>query len=152
MKHYTVSKLTDKEYCFDECVRIINMKQALFYITNGVPILDIYPSLNYQSQKQVLVFIVDRQESKPIYNQWIQLKDTKELVCNIVSSNEFDPKFVKILNVQQVIFYLNHKAKLLEVAPVEEMKSKDCVLAFIFDRNETEEIYKLWQKQKENLL
>lgn len=146
MKNYCYSKLNDSYYLFDGCIKIINLKQALFYIDRGVPIKDIYPSTNYQNGSKVLVFIVDKFESMKAYNEWQALAD-KNFECKNPARIESD-RYVRVLNINQVIFFLENDTRLYYCKPVLDYKTQQPVLAFYFDKDESKEVYKRWIKKK----
>lgn len=52
-----------------------------------------------------------------------------------------DEEIVRILNPLQAGLYIKHKIKPIDVIYT------DC-LVFIFERNKTKELYKLWMKRK----
>ena len=70
MKDYAKSDTTGKVYCASDCVRLINMKQLLFYMKNGVEILDFYPSKDFKTGEDVLAFIVNKKDSQKVYHMW----------------------------------------------------------------------------------
>ena len=56
---------------------------------------------------------------------------------------------VRILNLQQVCFYLKNDVPLEEIEVSEDRKSGAPVLVFYFDRDLSYEAYDKWCKQKE---
>lgn len=146
MEHYAYSKLLERSYCIDGCIKIVNPNQAMFYIDQGVQILDIYPSMNYQTGQKVLVFIVDKFESMNAYNKWQKLKGKKIEIKNLYWGTRED-KLERVVNLNQVIFYLDHNARLYDCKPVSDFKTKSPILAFYFDREEIKEARKLWTRR-----
>lgn len=69
MKEYVTSSVTGKTYALQDVVRILNTQQIIAYMKNGVELLDIYPSINFNNVP-VLVFIVNRRKTKEIYDLW----------------------------------------------------------------------------------
>ena len=59
MKEYTKSDITNKVYCPEDCVRLVNMRQVAIYALNGVEILDFYASRDYKTGDPIMVAIVD---------------------------------------------------------------------------------------------
>lgn len=77
-KLYTESKLTGKEYCIDDCVRILNIRQVAFYSKEGIYPKDMYVSKDYQTGEEVLVFMFDRKESRSSYGKWLANRYAEE--------------------------------------------------------------------------
>ena len=64
------SNVTNKEYYANETVRILNVQQVIAYLNFGVELLDIYPSKDRNSDKQLLVYVFDKEKSKEAYDLW----------------------------------------------------------------------------------
>lgn len=64
------SNFTGKTYDPNKSIRIINMQQLAAYMANGIELLDLYASRDYTTNKPILVGIVDREESKELYDLW----------------------------------------------------------------------------------
>lgn len=120
----------------------MNPAQALFYVDNSVPIKDIYPSINYQTGQRILVFIVDRFESAKAYNRWKKLQG-KRFVCRNIKEIK-ETNYFAVLDVSQVIYYLDHKLLIKKIQPVMDPESGKPRLAFYFDQEEHKEIYEQW--------
>lgn len=60
-----------------ECIRLVNYRQLMFYIQKGVEILDLYPSKDFKTGQDVLVFIVNRNDSRSVYEEWKELRIKK---------------------------------------------------------------------------
>lgn len=67
---YEISEVTGKRYKSQEVVRILNIQQIIAYLKFGVELLDIYPSVDYKTNKPVLVCLFDREKSKTAYDLW----------------------------------------------------------------------------------
>lgn len=65
------SAVTGKIYQLGDAMRILNVKQAMFYMKNNVELYDMYPSQDFKTGKDVLVFIFSKSQSKPYYEQWL---------------------------------------------------------------------------------
>lgn len=74
MKEYAKSDTTGRIYYPSECVRLVNVKQLVFYMKNGVEILDFYPSKDFKTGEDVLVFIVNKKDSQEVYQMWQGLR------------------------------------------------------------------------------
>lgn len=70
MKDLMTSDVTGKTYNPSKCVRILNSLQACKYIKNQCLPLDIYPSIDFKTGQDVLVYLFDREESKELYSAW----------------------------------------------------------------------------------
>ncbi len=75
MEELTKSPVTGKYYYPSECIRLINIKQMLFYMKEGIEILDFYPSKDFKTQDDVLVFLVNKRESQDAYKKWLGMKN-----------------------------------------------------------------------------
>lgn len=66
------SPITRREYDYfsDDIVRILNIDQAAAYLKNGVELIDIYVSKDKVKDKDLLVFVFDRESSKPFFDLW----------------------------------------------------------------------------------
>lgn len=69
MKEYVTSNVTGKTYALQDVVRILNTQQIIAYMKHGVELLDIYPSINFNNIP-VLVFIVNKRNTKEVYDLW----------------------------------------------------------------------------------
>lgn len=74
MKDYVKSDTTRKIYYPSECIRLVNMRQLLFYMKHGVEILDFYPSKDFKTNEDVLVFVVNKKKSQKVYQMWQEFK------------------------------------------------------------------------------
>lgn len=70
MKEYVKSNITGKEYAVQDVVRILNVQQVIGYLKYGITLLDVYPSIDEKTDKPLLVFIFDRNESRIAYDLW----------------------------------------------------------------------------------
>lgn len=71
MKEYITSDTTGKTYSPSEVVRLVNMRQLLYYMNFGVEILDFYPSKDFKTGEDILVFIVNKKDSQKAYRKWM---------------------------------------------------------------------------------
>lgn len=77
MKEIIVSNTTGRSYCPADCVRLVNMRQLLFYMLNDVKILDLYPSKDFKTGEDILVFIVDKKDSQLAYKKWVETRNNE---------------------------------------------------------------------------
>ena len=70
MKEYFTSDATGKTYPADDTLRIVNISQAMWYIKCRVELYDIYPSKDFKTDKDILVFVFSRKGSKDAYDKW----------------------------------------------------------------------------------
>jgi hypothetical protein len=68
------SDVTGRDYNPLTSVRIINIRQSMLYLKNGCTLLDLYVSVERDSDNPVLCFIFDRAESKKYYELWCNYK------------------------------------------------------------------------------
>ena len=71
MKEYVKSDTTGKFYCANDVIRLINIKQVLFYMANGIQILDFYPSKDFKTGENIMVFLVNKKDSQRVYRKWM---------------------------------------------------------------------------------
>ena len=64
------TNLKPRNYSIHEVVRIVNPKQYLLYIKNGVYPIDMYPSLD-KDGNDIVVYIYLKEETKELYQQWL---------------------------------------------------------------------------------
>ncbi len=70
------SALTGEKYdLFDDVIRILNARQAAFYVSKGVKILDVYLSSDQKTGEPVLVFLFKRSATKDAYDEWCKRKE-----------------------------------------------------------------------------
>ena len=71
-KFERVSRLNGRKYNVfdDDIVRIVNLAQATAYIKNDVMPIDIYASRDKNNDKNILVFLFSRSETKEVYDLW----------------------------------------------------------------------------------
>lgn len=74
MKEKLTSQVTGITYEVADVVRIVNYMQAIFYMNHGVKLLDIYPSVDFKSNKPLFVYIFNRKESYQAYDAWCNNK------------------------------------------------------------------------------
>ena len=74
MKEYAKSDTTGKTYCASDVIRIINVRQAVFYMKNGVKILDFYPSEDFKTGEDVMVFLVNKKDTQEVYQKWLGMR------------------------------------------------------------------------------
>lgn len=65
------SPVTQKKYDYfsNDIIRVLNLRQAMGYLNYGVELLDIYTSRD-KDDNPVLVFVFDKESSKPAYDLW----------------------------------------------------------------------------------
>lgn len=74
-KDYGVSDVTGKRYRLKDAQRILNIHQAMLYLSDGVELYDLYPSRDFKTGDPVLVFVFSRSQSKESYDKWMQQRN-----------------------------------------------------------------------------
>ena len=75
MKDLVTSEVTGKTYDPSRCVRILNSLQACRYIKNHCLPVDIYPSIDFKTGQDVLVFLFEKsEENQRLYQLWCDHK------------------------------------------------------------------------------
>ena len=66
------SPVTGKKYDYfsKEYVRILNVFQAASYLNAGLELIDLYVSNDKETQKNRLVFVFEKEASKPYFDKW----------------------------------------------------------------------------------
>lgn len=64
------SNLKPRTYTQNEVVRIVNQKQYLTYIRNGVYPIDMYASLDEKTNNTILAMIFLKEDTSEVYKKW----------------------------------------------------------------------------------
>lgn len=147
-KMYCTSPVTGITYCPEDSIHIANPKQVLFYLCKGLTIQDVFPSKNYTTGDKILVFTIDKKESQEMYKTWKNNVKVNPSILEGVELKEQTPDQIRVLNLKQVIFYLENQAQLVDVCPMQDRFTNDPVLGFVFNKTETAHIYREWKKIK----
>ena len=70
MENKIIGKYSGKEYYASEVIRISNPLQAASYWMNGLEPLDIYVTRNFEKHQPTIVYIFNRDKSKPFFDLW----------------------------------------------------------------------------------
>lgn len=71
------------------------------------------------------------------------------MVKSNFTGKTYDPnKAVRILNMHQAAAYMNNGVTLIDLWPSKDVKTGKPILVFIFDREESKEVYDLWCNHK----
>ena len=75
MKDLVTSEVTGKTYDPSKCIRILNSLQCAKYMKHRCFPVDIYPSIDYKTGQDVLVYIFERNDqNKELYQLWCDHK------------------------------------------------------------------------------
>ena len=68
------SNITRKTYNYfsTDIVRILNLKQAMAFISNGAELIDIYTSKDRKTDNPILIFVFDKESTKDLYELWMK--------------------------------------------------------------------------------
>lgn len=69
-KRYETSKITGRTYELFSQIRILNIKQSIFYLKNGVVLNDIEISEDRKTHEPVMVFLFNREDTRDAYDKW----------------------------------------------------------------------------------
>lgn len=64
------SNLKPRNYTQNEVVRIVNQKQYLTYIKNGVYPIDMYASIDEKTDNTILAMIFLKEDTSEVYKKW----------------------------------------------------------------------------------
>lgn len=67
---YETSKVTGKRYNVFDSIKILNIPQAIYYLRHNVPLQDLFISKDRKFDKDVMVFVFLREDTKPIFDMW----------------------------------------------------------------------------------
>lgn len=70
MKEKVLTNLKARDYIPSEVCRILNPKQQLLYIKNGLYPIDMYTSIDGKTGNDVIVMIFLRDETTDAYIKW----------------------------------------------------------------------------------
>lgn len=59
-----------RDYLPHEVVRIVNPKQYILYIKNGVFPIDVYPSIDEKTNKDILAMVFLKENTSEVYKKW----------------------------------------------------------------------------------
>ena len=71
MKDYITSYTTGRTYSPNDVIRLVNVRQLVYYMNNGIEILDFYTSKDFKTGEDILVFIVNKKDSQEVYRKWM---------------------------------------------------------------------------------
>ena len=75
MKEAMQSDRTGITYVPSDSIRILNIKQAGFYMENSATLLDVYPSKDFKTGDDIVVFVFDKSETFNLYKKWIDRRN-----------------------------------------------------------------------------
>lgn len=75
--YYEFSKVTGKEYDLWSVIRILNPRQAAFYVSRGLEIQDIEASTDRRTGEPVLVFYFIKEDTKELFDEWCRRKQER---------------------------------------------------------------------------
>lgn len=82
LKNYAFSDTTGQRYDLDDAIRIVNLQQSIWYLKNNVKLYDVYPSKDFKTNRDIVVFIFSRKASKDAYDKWCKY-ETDNLGANM---------------------------------------------------------------------
>lgn len=66
------SNLYPITYRTSEVVRVVNDKQFKLYVKYGAFPVDIYPSIDVKTEKEITVYVFRRADTAELYKQWLE--------------------------------------------------------------------------------
>ena len=64
------TNLKPRDYLPHEVVRIVNPKQSLLYIKNGVYPIDMYVSIDEKTNNSILAMVFLKEDTYEVYQKW----------------------------------------------------------------------------------
>ena len=77
-EYYRVSTVTSKSYDIFKTIKILNMEQCAFYMDRGVNPVDIKLSASNKTDKKLLVFYFNKDETTSVYKEWCAYKEGRD--------------------------------------------------------------------------
>lgn len=68
------SNLKPRSYTLKEVCRVIDQKQKTLYIKHGVYPIDMYASKDFDTGKDITVYVFLREDTKELYDLWLKHK------------------------------------------------------------------------------
>ena len=65
------TNIKSRNYLQNEIVRICNVKQQIFYMSNNIYPIDIYTSYDDKNDRKIIVMIFEKKNTKELYQKWI---------------------------------------------------------------------------------
>lgn len=65
------TNINSRNYVHNEVVRICNVKQQIFYLSNNVYPIDIYTSYDDKNDRKIIVMIFEKDKTKQLYKKWL---------------------------------------------------------------------------------
>lgn len=65
------TNIKSRNYLQNEIVRICNVKQQIFYMSNNIYPIDIYISYDDKNDRKIIVMIFEKKNTKELYQKWI---------------------------------------------------------------------------------
>ena len=75
MKETMQSDRTGITYIPADSIRILNIKQAGLYMENSATLLDVYPSKDFKTGDDIVVFVFDKKETFDLYRKWMDRRN-----------------------------------------------------------------------------
>lgn len=66
------SNLKPRSYTLKEVCRVVDQKQKTLYIKHGVYPIDIYSSVDFDTGRDITVYVFLRSETKELYELWLK--------------------------------------------------------------------------------
>ena len=64
------TNLKPRDYTIKEVIRIVNPKQYILYIKNGIFPIDVYTSIDFETNNNILVMVFLKEETADVYKKW----------------------------------------------------------------------------------
>lgn len=64
------SSLNPRSYLLKEVCRIVDPKQHTLYVKNGKRPIDMYPSIDFNTGRDIVVYVYLRDETSDVYELW----------------------------------------------------------------------------------
>lgn len=73
-KYYRRSDVTGRTFNLFECVKILNIRQAIFYIQHGVPLMDLQIGTSEKYNTPLLIFLFRKRDTCEARELWNMAK------------------------------------------------------------------------------
>lgn len=75
--YFVISQITNKKYDVFSVIRILNMKQAAYYMNLGIQLQDIEISQDRKTGEPIMVFYFNKEDTKEAFNEWCNRKEVE---------------------------------------------------------------------------
>ena len=103
MKETMQSDRTGITYIPADSIRILNIKQVGFYMENSATLLDVYPSKDFKTGDDIVVFVFDKKETFDLYRKWMDRRN-ENIRKYVIATLSSPTRYLKSLHFGRYCF------------------------------------------------